>query len=341
MANITKPDFSNGLWASGGATVAPSNVKIQTGWTAEVPPYQWENYTQLRQDQGIAHILQHGISVWDVLTEYQGNSSYTQGSNGLVYKAVQTNTGQNPVTDTSNTYWIQALFGRLLRTSVYSRSGGVQVLSVNGSSPSTTGATTFTPLSSSLTMVCEVQGGGGGGGATTATGTSTLSCTGGGQGGAYGMGMFTAQAVNILVGVGGTGGAVGPGTGGNGTSSTIGALMSAPGGTGSLNQTTASTSAGLFGGTGLGPAATGANIYMTRGGPGLYGLEFAGISPACVGGAGGSTKFGPGATADSAGPANNGVNYGTGGSGAASTVSTAGRPGGAGADGIIIIREYA
>lgn len=104
MAEISKPDYTY-LWSSGGATVAPSNVKIQTGWTAEVPPFQWENWSQNRQDQAIAHILQHGISVWDSSTEYQGTKSYVTGSNGVVYRSVQTNTGQNPTTDGSNTYW--------------------------------------------------------------------------------------------------------------------------------------------------------------------------------------------------------------------------------------------
>jgi len=68
LAEINKPDYSK-LWSSGGAMVAPSDVKIQTGWTAEVPPLQWENWSQNRQDQAIAHIMQHGIASWDAATE--------------------------------------------------------------------------------------------------------------------------------------------------------------------------------------------------------------------------------------------------------------------------------
>lgn len=108
MAEINKPDYTY-LWSSGGAIVAPSNVKIQTGWTAEVPPFQWENWSQNRQDQAIAHILQHGISVWDAATEYQwsslGTKSLVMGSDGLIYRAKQVNTNQNPTTDLSDTYW--------------------------------------------------------------------------------------------------------------------------------------------------------------------------------------------------------------------------------------------
>jgi hypothetical protein len=72
----------------------------------EVPPRQWENYIQNKQDQAIAHINQHGIAVWDAETEYQAGTSYTQGAtNGTIYRAKVTHFGQNPELDTLNTYW--------------------------------------------------------------------------------------------------------------------------------------------------------------------------------------------------------------------------------------------
>lgn len=108
VAEVTKPDFSY-VWASGGAIVMPSNVKTQTGWTAEVPPFQWENALQNRQDNAIVHLFQKGISEWDAGSNYyfttNGTRSYVQGSNGIIYVAVQDNLGQNPTTDLSNTYW--------------------------------------------------------------------------------------------------------------------------------------------------------------------------------------------------------------------------------------------
>lgn len=107
-AEISKPDFSY-QWSSGGSIVAPSNVKIQTGWTAEVPPFQWENYLQNRQDNAILHLFQKGISEWDAASNYyftaSGVRSYVQGSDGIVYVAVQDSIGQNPTTDVSDTYW--------------------------------------------------------------------------------------------------------------------------------------------------------------------------------------------------------------------------------------------
>lgn len=107
-AEVSKPDFSY-QWSSGGAIVAPSNLKIQTGWTAEVPPFQWENWLQNRQDNAILHLFQKGISEWDASSNYYfttgGVRSYVQGSNGSIYVAVADSIGQNPITDTLNTYW--------------------------------------------------------------------------------------------------------------------------------------------------------------------------------------------------------------------------------------------
>lgn len=107
-AEVSKPDFSY-QWASGGSIVAPSNVKIQTGWTAEVPPFQWENWSQNRQDNAILHLFQKGISEWDAASNYyftaSGVRSYVQGSDGHIYVAVADSLNQNPVTDTSHTYW--------------------------------------------------------------------------------------------------------------------------------------------------------------------------------------------------------------------------------------------
>lgn len=112
MALISKPDYTY-IWASGGSLVAPSDTKKQVGWTAEVPPFQWENWIQNRQDQFIAHINQRGIPQWDGLTEYEaGGLSYVQGTNGVVYKSVAASgpstVVQDPTTDISDTYWTVA-----------------------------------------------------------------------------------------------------------------------------------------------------------------------------------------------------------------------------------------
>lgn len=218
MADIPKPNFSNALWASGGAIVAPSNVKVQTGWTAEVPPFQWENWSQNRQDQGIAHILQHGIAVWDALTEYQGTKSYTQGSNGKIYVAVQTNTNQNPTTDTNEVYWADIF------------KGGYVVIN-------TTGVSSFTvppilKLGLKKALVTVIGGGGGGGKRTIAPGP------GGGGGGGVALKLCDLSGVSTVsctVGLGGTGSVADGVAGVAGGSSSFGAFCAAGGGGGGTN----------------------------------------------------------------------------------------------------------
>lgn len=350
MAEILKPDFSNGLWSSGGANVAPSSVKIQTGWTSEVPPFQWENYLQNRQDQAIAHILQHGISQWDALTEYQANKSYVQGSDGKIYRSIQTNTGQNPVSDSSNIYW-QVGFeaqGRLLRISVYTRdAGGSQLVAINGGSPSSVSASSFTPLSLTKTIKVKLQGAGAGSSGTWTCDANKLSAAGGGGGGAYAeawyTGGFSGLAINI--GIGGAGAAANSAAqASSGGSSSFGSLLTCPGGIGSINAPSASVVAGVVGGSGESPSATGSNIIVSiKGGPGLFGLQLAGLANAGYGGNGGSTPFGSGRAILGQGNAyagQPGLNWGSGAAGAFTGASNAGQNGAKGADGIMIIEEY-
>jgi hypothetical protein len=109
MPQILKPVNLSLTWASGGEILNPGDSKYQTGWQVEVPPRQWFNYLDNRQDTAIAHINQHGVPVWDSATEYQADKSYVQGvTNGTIYRCVQTHANQNPETDVTNTYWIVA-----------------------------------------------------------------------------------------------------------------------------------------------------------------------------------------------------------------------------------------
>jgi len=107
MAVISKPTDINKIWGSSGDVISPSDTKIQTGWVVEIPPRQWFNWLDNKQDQAIAHFNQFGIPLWDTVTEYQANSSYVQGSDGLIYQALVTNTGIDPVSDTAFN-WKQA-----------------------------------------------------------------------------------------------------------------------------------------------------------------------------------------------------------------------------------------
>jgi len=108
MAVFNKPDNLNNVWASGGDKIYPGDTKYATGWQVEIPPRQYFNQIDYKQDQMLAHLNQYGIPVWDSETEYQENQSYVQGSTGTVYRCILTHTNQNPDLDESNTYWIIA-----------------------------------------------------------------------------------------------------------------------------------------------------------------------------------------------------------------------------------------
>lgn len=236
--------------------------------------------------------------------------------------------------------------GRLLRTTVYAIVGGVQMVSVDGGTPTATGATTFTALALTAAVRIQCQGAGGGSGGSAATGAGTLSVGGGGGAGAYAAGWFTAafSGLTVTVGIGGTAGPAGSGSGGTGGTTSVGALVSCPGGGGSLSSSTASASAGVFGGVGLSSPPTGGNVLSIRGGGGLYGIQWAGISSNAAGGLGGASVFGPGAIPGSPGVTNvgaAGTNPGAGAAGAQSNVSSAAQVGGVGADGIVIVEEFA
>jgi len=105
MAEFLKPDNLNIVWASGGDRLFPGTTKYASGWGVEIPPRQYFNEIDFKQDQMLAHLNQRGIAEWDVDTEYQANKSYTQDTTGTIYRCILTHTGQNPEFDVSNTYW--------------------------------------------------------------------------------------------------------------------------------------------------------------------------------------------------------------------------------------------
>jgi len=104
MAQFLKPSNLNNVWASGGDRIYPGDTKYATGWQVEIPPRQYFNEIDYKQDQMLAHLNQHGIPVWDNETEYQANKSYVQGRDGQLYKAVLTNIDTDPVGDTTGSW---------------------------------------------------------------------------------------------------------------------------------------------------------------------------------------------------------------------------------------------
>lgn len=107
MPLFTKPQF-NSVWASAGTKLTPDNSKISLGWVVEIPPHEYENWIQNRQDAMLAHLNQLGIPLWDSTVEYQAGKSYVQGTtSGVVYRALTTHININPEIDISNN-WVVA-----------------------------------------------------------------------------------------------------------------------------------------------------------------------------------------------------------------------------------------
>ena len=106
MPLFTKPQFNN-VWASTGAKLVPEVAKISQGWVVEIPPHEFDNWMQNRQDALLAHLNQLGIPQWDSTVEYQAGKSYVQGTTtGVVYKSLTTHSNVNPETDIQNNWTV-------------------------------------------------------------------------------------------------------------------------------------------------------------------------------------------------------------------------------------------
>lgn len=104
MPLFIKPQF-NSVWANTGVKLTPDASKITQGWIVEIPPYEFDNWIQNRQDALLAHLNQLGIPMWDQTVEYQAGKSYVQGPNtGTVFRALTTNTNINPELDIQNNW---------------------------------------------------------------------------------------------------------------------------------------------------------------------------------------------------------------------------------------------
>lgn len=325
---INKPDFSF-QWASGGAIVAPSDVKIQTGWTAEVPPFQWENWSQNRQDVMLTHINQHGVAQWSADTEYFPLKSYVAGTDGFLYQAVQatgpSTTPRDPTTDTTFTYWTRPTTGRMLAIRVITSSG------------------TYTPTAGMKNAWVRIVGGSGGSGAIQATAAGQQAAAPGSASGSYAESWLTAATIGasqtVTIGTAGTAGIAGGAAAGGGGTTSMGAIMVASGGgAGGIGVATAVATPFQITGGAPGGVATGGNLLN------LAGMQ-GGSSTYCgsaITGYGGSNPLGIGGGGRGVGLTGvQGTGYGAGSSGSSSDVSTAAKNGVAGLPGVVIIVEFA
>lgn len=207
-----------------------------------------------------------------------------------------------------------------------------------------TGSGTYTPTPGTKKIIVELVGGGGAGGGAYAGSNTTSSSGAGGSSGAYGKALLTTLAASVNYAVGGGGVAHSGGKGSDGGATTFGSL-SVSGGLGgrASSYSGASTYTDVTSGT---SNFVGDFIEAITGGYSSIGLMLS--STFCFGGGGGHSKIGTGgavsglntAGSSSAGASPSATNYGAGGGGGVSTSATA-VPGGNGADGIILVWEYA
>ncbi|WP_337015381.1 carbohydrate kinase [Pantoea agglomerans] len=203
---------------------------------------------------------------------------------------------------------------------------------------------TYTKTTGTKNVIAEVQAAGGSGGNTGYSGSSTVSLATGGSAGGYAKSKLTADQVNgqlITVGTGGKAKAGNPVSGSVGGDSSIGSLVVCKGGSGGYGQEQATppfTCTGVLGGD-----ATGGNIVNTPGGSSEHGVSLSTGSNFV--GKGGDSFFGKGgfSRANNNSVGNDATGFGSGGGGAVGgpNNSSTGYKGGAGADGIVIIWEYA
>ncbi|RAS35869.1 hypothetical protein [Paraburkholderia bryophila] len=267
----------------------------------------------------------------------------TSSAFGIVFRRVKVEQGTTPSLYSQEASIAGINSGRLLRTSIYTNVGGTQYVSVNGGAATTTGATTFVPLSTTNTVIGECQGAGGAGSGATGATSTTVSLGAPGASGSYGKSLWSVTAVGasqtITVGLGGA--AVSGGSGNSGGSSSIGSLMTAPGGPGGTLAGTVTPPYYQGNGTAA-TATTGANMIAIQG---LAGSPSCGIgtgASALIGGSGGATPYGQGAQG-AAGNSNgqNAANFGGGGGGIALNQAGGTGTGGAGKNGIVTIQEFA
>jgi hypothetical protein len=215
------------------------------------------------------------------------------------------------------------------------------------------GTVTYTVPAGVNAILVECIGPGGGGGGANANATNNSAYGAGGGAGGYARKLITSLAANYTVAVG-NGGAGGSAAGGNGVAGSAnttfaipaGATVTASLGAAGVGQVGAATIAMVAGGAG-GAAANGDVNFS--GGAGANGGRFTTVIttgvPTGMPGSGGDNPMGPGAKATPSGITSVGAAatlYGGGGAGGAANGSAAANgTGGAGANGVIFVWEYA
>lgn len=220
-----------------------------------------------------------------------------------------------------------------LKNSMPGRLMGVQVV---------TSSALITKSAGAKKWRIRALGAGAGSSAAPATAAGQVSISNGGGAGAYAEGIYDVSAlssVTVTIGSGGVGGTAISPNGGDGGTTSVGTLISAPGGKAGLSAGPANPPFQPVANTNSN-SPTGWNIIGTSG----SGSEAAvAVSTSYAAGSrGANSQLGVGGSVPAINtPANTGGGYGSGASGCSNGVSQPLNPGASGRDGVVIIEEYA
>ncbi|WP_193133513.1 glycine-rich domain-containing protein [Klebsiella grimontii] len=220
-----------------------------------------------------------------------------------------------------------------LKNSMPGRLMGVQVV---------TSSALITKSAGAKKWRIRALGAGAGSSAAPATAAGQVSISNGGGAGAYAEGIYDVSAlssVTVTIGSGGVGGTAISPNGGDGGTTSVGTLISAPGGKAGLSAGPANPPFQPVANTNSN-SPTGWNIIGTSG----SGSEAAvAVSTSYAAGSrGANSQLGVGGSVPAINtPANTGGGYGSGASGCSNGASKPVNPGSSGRDGVVIIEEYA
>ncbi|MBS3703441.1 hypothetical protein [Klebsiella pneumoniae] len=220
-----------------------------------------------------------------------------------------------------------------LKNSMLGRLLGVQVV---------TSSALITKSAGAKRWRIRALGAGAGSSAAPATAAGQVSISNGGGAGAYAEGIYDVSALSsatVTIGSGGVGGTAISPNGGDGGTTSVGTLISAPGGKAGLPAGPANPPFQPVANTNSN-SPTGWNIIGTSG-SGSEAAVAASTSYA-AGSRGANSQLGVGGSVPAINtPANTGGGYGSGASGCSNGVSQPLNPGASGRDGVVIIEEYA
>ena len=92
------------IWAGGGGVIDPGDAKYVLGWVTEIPTYENFNFVLQTTTTNLLSIAEKGAFLWQTEIAYAVGARVLDGTK--VWTCITANTGNNPTSDTTNSYWI-------------------------------------------------------------------------------------------------------------------------------------------------------------------------------------------------------------------------------------------